>query len=101
MGLFSSIAKGVGVGLLTDSWAGGLTAMGTDSFWAGMGVGTLDNMTGKSLSYGMGNVWAGNYGWGGFGGGYGGYGGGYGGGMVDFSMFNSYSTPYMNYGMYW
>jgi hypothetical protein len=92
MGLFSSIAKGVGVGLLTDSWAGGLTAMGTDSFWAGMGVGTLDNMTGKSLSYGMGNCWGGNYGWGGF------YGGGYG---MDYSMLNSYNTPYMNYGMYW
>lgn len=88
MSFLSSVMKGVGAGVMTGSWAGGLSAMATDSFWAGMGVGVTDNMTGGALTYGMANAWNGNYGYGGF------YGGGY---PMDYSGLNLYS----NYGNYY
>lgn len=66
MSWLGQIARGVGTALLTGSAAGAVTAFASNSMLAGLGVGTLDNITGRSLSYGMGNVWNGNYGYGGF-----------------------------------
>jgi hypothetical protein len=70
MSFLSQIGKGLAAGLITGSGAGGLTAMFTDSFWAGMGVGVADNISSGWLSSGFNNAWNGNVGWGGF------YGGG-------------------------
>src|SRR5687768_10380649 len=96
MSWLSQIAKGVGVGMLTGSPAGGLTAFFSDSFFAGAGVGMLDNVTRGALSYGSMNMWNGNFGYGGF------YGGGH---PMDFMGASIYTNngPINAYNMnnYW
>ena len=95
MSWLSGILKGVGTYALTGSAAGAATSFFSDSFLAGTGVGMLDNLTGRSLSYGAASVWNGNYGYGNFYGNsynYNQYGLGYGG----FNMYQNYGNMYGN-----
>lgn len=87
MNWLGRVASGVGTLVLTGSPAGALTAAASNNFFAGMGMGVLDNMSGRMLSYGMGSCWNGCYGYGGF------YGMGY--PMMDYSMMSMYSNPFM------
>ena len=93
MSFLSSLMKGVGASVMTGSWAGGATAFATDSFWAGMGVGVADNVTGGALSYGMSNVWNGGYNYGDF----------YGNSRynMDYYGLNMYSNANMYFGNDW
>lgn len=96
MSLFGQIGRGLLTGLMTGSAAGGLTAFSTNSLLAGFGVGMLDNMSGRSLSYGlsygMNNMWNNQYSYGGF------YGNNY--NAMNYNAFSLYNN-YGNDGLGW